>query len=146
MFCFGLSKSFTGEYPESRTFMFEGRGTGIVLSRALAGGLSGNVSIVKAMVGEISDTSNQARAYSLLPLMAGLGASLGPLIGSIFAHPAERFPKVFGDFELLKTYPYLLACLVAALNSLASATFGFFYLNEVCSSPDCRLIFHQDAH
>lgn len=41
----------------------------LILCRVIAGGLNGNMAVLKGMIAEISDDSNQARAYSLTPAL-----------------------------------------------------------------------------
>lgn len=55
-----------------------------------------------------------------------------PLIGGSLAKPAERFPKLFGDSDFLKTYPYFLPCAVPATFSLVAWLVTFLFLKEVC--------------
>lgn len=61
MLLFGLARSFIA----------------VVIARCLSGALSGNVGAVKAAMGELSDETNQARAYSFLPLVIGIGGTIG---------------------------------------------------------------------
>lgn len=62
------------------------------------------------MLAEITDDTNQARAFAFLPATWAIGATVGPLIGGYFSHPAERFPEIFGGSAFLKDYPYFLPC------------------------------------
>lgn len=64
---------------------------------------------LQSMLAEITDDTNQARAFAFLPATWAIGATVGPLIGGYFSHPAERFPAVFG-YEFLRNYPYFLPC------------------------------------
>jgi MFS family permease len=59
MACFGLSRSFIG----------------IIISRALAGALNGNIGVIKSAIGEIVDTPNLARAFSYIPLTWAIGST-----------------------------------------------------------------------
>ncbi|KZS89258.1 MFS general substrate transporter [Sistotremastrum niveocremeum HHB9708] len=104
--------------------------TTLMLSRAMAGGLSGNNSILKGMMAEITDESNQARAFSFTPVMFALASTVAPIIGGKLAHPVERFPEIFGNSELFKAYPYLLPCLIVALFPLMGNIINIFFLKE----------------
>lgn len=73
---FGLAESFTG----------------ILLARFVAGSFSGSIGIMTAIIGEITDRSNQARAFTLLPLASGLAGTVGPWLGGQFAYPADTYP------------------------------------------------------
>ncbi|KAG1887835.1 major facilitator superfamily domain-containing protein [Suillus subluteus] len=114
MFCFGLSKTFWT----------------LVISRCLNGALNGNIGVMKSMVAEMTDSTNMARAWALLPLAWSSGATLGPLIGGGLARPADRFPNIFGSSEFLKKYPYFLPCAVPATVSALSWIVVFLYLKE----------------
>ncbi|KAG2150249.1 major facilitator superfamily domain-containing protein [Suillus bovinus] len=114
MFCFGLSKTFWS----------------LVISRCLNGALNGNIGVMKSMIAEMTDSTNMARAWAILPLAWSSGSTLGPLIGGELARPADRFPYVFGDSEFLKKYPYFLPCAVPATVSALTWVVAFLYLKE----------------
>ncbi|KAL4066073.1 major facilitator superfamily domain-containing protein [Scleroderma yunnanense] len=114
MYCFGLSKTFWG----------------LVISRCLNGALNGNVGIMKSMIGELTDSTNIAHAFSFLPSTWYLGATTGPLIGGLLERPAEKFPGIFGNSTFLKEYPYFLPCSVPATTAAVFWLVGFFFLKE----------------
>lgn len=58
-------------------FGYSSNFAGIVLGRSLAGFLDGNVGVVKTMLGELTDDSNRARAFSLFPVTWIIGATIG---------------------------------------------------------------------
>ncbi|GAA5983821.1 hypothetical protein JCM5350_007560 [Sporobolomyces pararoseus] len=124
---FGMSKSFTA----------------LVISRCLGGALNGNVAVIKGTMGEITDETNQARAFSFLPLAWSLGSVIGPLLGGYLSHPAERFPQFF-DFPFFRENPYVLPCLVGALFPFLGAIVGFFFLEETLkpSTPSSSASLH----
>ncbi|KAG9051562.1 hypothetical protein FS837_004072 [Tulasnella sp. UAMH 9824] len=74
----------------------------LVLSRILIGSLCGNVAVIQSMVSDITDETNEAQALPLVPATYSTGAVVGPLIGGLLSHPAERYPHIFGKFELLR--------------------------------------------
>ena len=45
---------------------------GIMSSRILAGAFSGNLGVLNSMLGELTTSSNQAKAFTTLPIAAGL--------------------------------------------------------------------------
>ncbi|KAJ8587725.1 MFS multidrug-resistance DHA1 sub-family [Rhizopogon salebrosus TDB-379] len=114
MYCFGLSRTFTG----------------LVLSRALNGALNGNIGVIKSMMVEITDSTNLAQAYAYMPIAWSSGGTLGPLIGGSLSRPADRFPNLFGHSQFLKTYPYFLPCAVPATFSALAWIVTFFFLRE----------------
>lgn len=85
---------------------------------------------------ELTDSTNEARAFSFLPLAWTTGASLGPLIGGTLANPAKRFPKVFGHSAFFKEYKYFLPCLVGGLFPVLGITVGALFLKEVGCRDD----------
>ncbi|KAG8989398.1 hypothetical protein FRB90_002252 [Tulasnella sp. 427] len=116
--CFGLSTSFNQ----------------MLLGRAMAGALSGNVAVVSSIIGEITDKTNQAQAFPLTGAFWCIGAIIGPLIGGTLSHPAERYPELFGSYEILKDKPYFLACFVSSLFTLFSIAVAYFFLEETLPS------------
>ncbi|KAI6044366.1 major facilitator superfamily domain-containing protein [Pisolithus marmoratus] len=114
MYCFGLSNTFWG----------------LVLSRCLNGALNGNIGIMKSMVAEITDPTNIAQACSVMPLAWFFGTTIGPLIGGLLEHPAEKFPAIFGNSTFFKTYPYFLPCSVSATFAAISWFIAYFFLQE----------------
>ncbi|EKM58463.1 uncharacterized protein PHACADRAFT_89967 [Phanerochaete carnosa HHB-10118-sp] len=109
MICFGLSKTFIG----------------LVLSRCLVGALNGNLGVIKSMMAELTDHTNMAQAFALLPVMWSLGSTVGPLIGGVLSKPHDRWPEIFSNPFWVK-YAYFLPCAVvaafAALTFLLTAT------------------------
>jgi MFS family permease len=90
--CYGLSKT----YPQ------------MILSRSIAGLMNANIGVLKSVLGEITDDTNQARAFSLLPLCFAVGSIIGPSLGGKLSNPTEEFPQWFGDSAFLAKYPYWL--------------------------------------
>lgn len=56
--------------------------------------------------------------------------SYRPLIGGALSHPAERFPSVFGNNEVLRTYPYFLPCAIPASFTLICWVITYVYLKR----------------
>jgi len=61
MLCFGLSRTFVT----------------LVLSRCICGLLNGSSGVMKSMLGELTDASNMAQGFALLPILWCVGATLG---------------------------------------------------------------------
>ncbi|KAI6044360.1 major facilitator superfamily domain-containing protein [Pisolithus marmoratus] len=87
---------------------------GLVFSRCLKGALSGNIGVIKSMLAEITDATNLAQAWGVMPLAWFLGATIGPLIDSTF----------------FKTYPYFLPCSVSATFAAIAWLVAYFWLEE----------------
>ncbi|KAJ9056615.1 hypothetical protein DSO57_1031170 [Entomophthora muscae] len=119
LFMFGLSQSL----PWAMTTRFMG------------GILNGNVGVIKSMVGEMTDRTNRADAFSYLSMMLGLGFIVGPIFGGFLTHPTENFPWLFGDNQFLKTHPYFLPCGVTASLCLIGFVFAHVFLQETLQRP-----------
>ncbi|KAI6145800.1 MFS general substrate transporter [Pisolithus tinctorius] len=103
--CFGLSKTLWA----------------LIASRCIAGALNGNIGVMKSVIGEITDDTNMAQAFVLIPIVFSTGASIAPLFGGGLAKPHDHWPELFsGSFWI--RYPYFLPCLVSA----SFAAFSFF--------------------
>ncbi|GAB1520632.1 hypothetical protein RhiTH_003714 [Rhizoctonia solani] len=110
---FGLSKSFTM----------------MLISRALSGALNGNVAVIKSVLGEITDETNQGTAFAYLPLCWSIGSLMAPALGGFLSHPAERYPSILG-YKPFRQYPYLLPCLVGSAFSAIGLIAGVLFLEE----------------
>ncbi|KAI5990106.1 major facilitator superfamily domain-containing protein [Pisolithus albus] len=111
--CFGLSREFWA----------------LVASRCIAGALNGNVGVMKSVVGEITDTTNMARAFALIPIVFFAGASIAPLFGGGLVKPHDRWPELFsGSFWV--NHPYFLPSLVSASFTTFSFLVTALFLKE----------------
>jgi MFS family permease len=107
----------------SRTFWM------LVISRCLTGLLNGNIGVMKSVMGELTDSTNRAEGFSFMPVVWGLGATLGPLLGGSLSRPHERFPKYFSG-EFWKAYPYFLPSLVTSSYVLFSFSITLLFFKE----------------
>ncbi|KAG1736558.1 major facilitator superfamily domain-containing protein [Suillus lakei] len=113
MFCFGLSRSLLA----------------LILSRCITGALNGNTGVMKSMMGELTDSTNMAQGFSLMPVAWSLGATIGPMIGGVLEHPQQHFPNIFpGAFW--SQFPYFLPSAVAAGFALTCFLTILFFLKE----------------
>lgn len=95
--------------------------------RFLNGALQCNRPITNAVIAEITDETNQAKAYGLGAMSWGTATMLGPSLGGLLAFPATLYPSLFSAAgvwgrlvpealaDLWSTFPYLLPCVVAVL-------------------------------
>jgi MFS family permease len=93
--------------------------------------LNGNVGVIKSSLGELSDQTNEARAFSYLPPSWTLGAALGPIIGGFLADPAKNYPEYFGKSTFFLKYRYALPCFVGAIFPIIGIVVGILFLEEV---------------
>eukprot|EP01132_Coremiostelium_polycephalum_P003076 gene3076-3845_t len=96
----------------------------------LSGLVNGNVAVSKTMVGEITDSSNQARAFTIVGLAWSVGAILAPLIGGVSSNVCKSYPKRFDPNSLLCIYPYLLPNIICAVFSIFGFILVSIYLTE----------------
>jgi MFS family permease len=134
----------------------------MLIARAFGGLCSGNTAVIHAVVGELTDPSNQALALPIYGLVWPLGSIIGcvivllhapsnwqscltrPLLGGTFSHPALKFQLL--DWPFLRDYPYFLPCLIAGVLGILGIVVGFFFLDEVGHSeqiiPKYYLLVH----
>ncbi|KAI0767187.1 MFS general substrate transporter [Fomes fomentarius] len=110
MICFGASRTFWG----------------LVASRGFVGMLNANTGVMKSIIGDITDSTNIAQGFAIIPISWSVGVTLGPLIGGQLSKPHDRWPNVFSS-PFWTTFPYLLPCAVsgafAALCFVVAAVF-----------------------
>ncbi|KAG0140126.1 hypothetical protein CROQUDRAFT_111285 [Cronartium quercuum f. sp. fusiforme G11] len=123
------------------TFGLQSSLTGLIVTRALAGMMNGNIGILRSVIREITDHTNHAQALAFLPLCYALGGIMGPLLGGYLAQPATQYPALFGSSDFLKAYPYALPGIAAGLFNLCAILLGLFYLEE--SLPSKQLANRQ---
>ena len=94
-----------------------------------------------ACVGPSEQSSGMSCLCSLLNLSTY--TSFRPLIGGSLSNAADKYPELFGRWELIKTHPYFLPSFVAAAVAALGSIGGFFCLKEVrmwsTSSPQSLL-------
>ncbi|KAL4074787.1 major facilitator superfamily domain-containing protein [Scleroderma yunnanense] len=128
--CFGLSTTFWT----------------IVASRCIAGALNGNVGVMKSAIADITDHTNLAQAFALIPPVFSVGASIAyvslhavhfnaqirmfrPLYGGALAKPHDHWPALFSGIFFQK-YPYFLPCLISALFTAVAFLIAAVFLKE----------------
>ncbi|CAK9784142.1 MFS general substrate transporter [Cutaneotrichosporon oleaginosum] len=116
---FGLSKSLTM----------------LVATRAINGLANGNVAVLKSVIGEITDESNQARAFSLFPLSLAIGTILASMVGGYLSNITVTFPVLGDTLPFLATYPYFLPSFVAGLFPALAGIVALLWMEETL--PDC---------
>ncbi|KAF8589035.1 member of major facilitator superfamily multidrug-resistance, DHA1 sub-family [Ramaria rubella] len=107
----------------------------VVASRAIGGLLNGNIGVIKSTIGELTDDTNVAQAFAMLPITFALGNTLAPLIGGSLQHPYEQLGGVFLT-EFWHANPYFLPCVTVALVSISAFLACVFLLRE---TAPCRI-------
>lgn len=80
-----------------------------ILVQALMGLVNGNQGVISTCLGEITDRSNQSKAFTYLPVIYGIGGITGPLVGGLLVLRENPFKKGHAN-----PYPYLLPNLFSA--------------------------------
>ncbi|KZO96933.1 MFS general substrate transporter [Calocera viscosa TUFC12733] len=102
----------------------------MVIYRAMAGIFAGSFVTTRTMLSENSTSRTQARAFSYFQFAGNIGLSVGSMLGGALSKPAEQFPGLFGNSQLLIRYPYLLPCIVCGLLPGTASILSFFFLKE----------------
>ncbi|EGN93642.1 hypothetical protein SERLA73DRAFT_115664 [Serpula lacrymans var. lacrymans S7.3] len=132
----GLCGSMVG-FGLSRTFW------ALVISRCFNGMLNGNIGIMKTMVGELTDSTNMAQGFAMIPIVWSAGAALGPFMGGTLARPHDRFPSWFsGSFWI--NYPYFLPCATAAAFTAFCFIIVALFLKETLPTKQKSKYMHKN--
>lgn len=94
-----------------------------VIVQVFMGLVNGNQGVVSTCLGEITDRSNQSRAFVYLPVIYGLGSITGPLLGGTLV-------KSGGHFSKHDPYPYLRPNLVSAAVLVVDLILTMIFLEE----------------
>lgn len=94
-----------------------------VAVQLLMGLVNGNQGVVSTCLGEITDRSNQSRAFVYLPVVYGLGGITGPILGGLLVSKGGLSPEK-------DPYPYFLPNIVAAAVLLVDLIFAMAFLEE----------------
>ncbi|KAI0302823.1 major facilitator superfamily transporter [Multifurca ochricompacta] len=101
----------------------------LVLSRCFHGAMKGLIGVVKSMIAELTDETNAAQGFSLLPITLAFSYVIGPLIGGFLSQPQHRWPNLFSN-PFWAAYPYFLPCLGVATYSFLSFIIATMFLKE----------------
>jgi MFS family permease len=106
-----------------------------IVVQALMGMVNGNQGLVSTCLGEITDRSNQSRAFTYLPVLYGIGGITGPVLGGslVFKHDSSKE-------SAMNSYPYLLPNLVSAAILMVDFMLTSVFLEESLQDakfPNC---------
>jgi MFS family permease len=96
-----------------------------IIVQALMGLVNGNQGIVSTCLGEITDRSNQSKAFTYLPVLYGLGGITGPIIGGLLVSRSNPLDK-----SKPNSYPYLPPNLVSAAVLMIDLVLTMIFLEE----------------
>ncbi|KAH8811631.1 major facilitator superfamily domain-containing protein [Xylogone sp. PMI_703] len=81
-----------------------------ILVQALMGLVNGNQGVISTCLGEITDRTNQSKAFVYLPVIYGIGGITGPALGGLLVKSRNPLNK-----DKPNPYPYLLPNLCSAI-------------------------------
>ncbi|KAJ3980440.1 major facilitator superfamily domain-containing protein [Lentinula detonsa] len=109
----------------------------LIVFRCLAGFFGATASVIHTVLGEITDSTNQAAAFPLYGITGPVGSIIGPLIGGSLSNPAQKFSQITHTPRLLtrlvlflQRHPYFLPGLVSGIISLLGVALAYFCLDE----------------
>ncbi|KAL8902817.1 MAG: hypothetical protein Q9207_004365 [Kuettlingeria erythrocarpa] len=94
-----------------------------IIVQVTMGLMNGNQGVISTCLGEITDRSNQSRAFVYLPVIYGLGGITGPLVGGTLVRSGSQVSKT-------DPYPYLRPNLVSAAVLLVDLILTMMFLEE----------------
>ncbi|GAB7346724.1 hypothetical protein MBLNU459_g1834t2 [Dothideomycetes sp. NU459] len=96
-----------------------------IIVQAMMGLVNGNQGVISTCLGEITDRSNQSRAFTYLPVVYGIGGITGPIVGGLLVF--KEIPWRTGQAN---PYPYLPPNLLSAAVLLVDMTLTMIFLEE----------------
>jgi MFS family permease len=123
-----LLLSITGNTLAYLIWIFSGDFTTLLVSRLLAGLMTGNVATANAAVADITTPETRARGMGMIGMAFGLGFILGPALGGL----STVLPRLDGS-ALLASWganPFSTAAAIAFLLSLVNLVWAFFRFHE----------------
>ena len=96
-----------------------------ILVQAFMGLVNGNQGVVSTCLGEITDRSNQSRAFKYLPVIYGIGGITGPIVGGLLVSRKSIFNP-----DKPNPYPYLLPNLFSAVVLMVDLVLTMIFLKE----------------
>ena len=107
-------------------------------SRILLGVFNGLVATSKTVASEIVPRDRrdwQAKSMSWVSAGVSLATLIGPTVGGWLSSPAEQYPGTIFDNDFLKSYPYFLPNLIAALFAFVALVLTLLVLPETLERP-----------
>ncbi|KAK6431018.1 hypothetical protein LTR95_012823 [Oleoguttula sp. CCFEE 5521] len=96
-----------------------------IMVQVMMGLVNGNQGVISTCLGEITDRSNQSKAFTYLPVIYGLGGITGPIVGGLLVMKEVPFRPGHAN-----PYPYLLPNLLSAGVLLLDFILTTIFLDE----------------
>ncbi|KAI9716819.1 MAG: hypothetical protein M1812_005159 [Candelaria pacifica] len=97
-----------------------------VVVQVFMGLVNGNAGVVSTCLGEITDRSNQSKAFTYLPVIYGLGGITGPVVGGLLVNTKHNL----FDRSKPNPYPFMPPNLLSAALLVVDLIFSMFFLEE----------------
>lgn len=101
-----------------------------VVVQLVMGTVNGNQGVVSTCLGEITDRSNQSRAFTYLPVIYGIGGITGPMLGGLLV---GKEPKSLNGYPYLG--PNLASAGILVVDFIITSIFLEESLQDVPSIP-----------
>ncbi|KAJ7871414.1 major facilitator superfamily domain-containing protein [Mycena olivaceomarginata] len=105
----------------------------VIFLRALGGIFGGNIATFHAILGELTDSTNQHLAYPIYGFTWPIATIIGPLVGGFFSNLDTRYPASSG-YEFIKHHPYFMPGFVSSCIAFLGLLFVYFCLDETLPS------------
>eukprot|EP01095_Lingulamoeba_sp_RSL-Kostka_P007365 TRINITY_DN233_c0_g3_i1.p1 TRINITY_DN233_c0_g3~~TRINITY_DN233_c0_g3_i1.p1 ORF type:complete len:517 (+),score=122.42 TRINITY_DN233_c0_g3_i1:87-1637(+) len=103
--------------------------------RLIGGLLNGNIGVAKSVLGDVTDKTNQTRAFSVIGFVFGAALIIAPAIGGYTSDPAGNYPNsIFADIKFFTTYKYFLPPFFGFLVGITGFILGMILLKETLPS------------
>jgi len=136
---FVLQLSMIGNSLALIAFGLSGNLWAAILFRFAQGFFNGAVGVAKGAVRDLTDETNEGRAYAQMGFWWGMGGIVGPILGGVLEHPAEKYPWLFGRVAFLRAYPYFLPCLLAGSSTIVGALLSLLLESDGSMRGSIRL-------
>jgi MFS family permease len=117
----------TGSAMSYVLWVFSADFTLFLVSRLIAGVMTGNVSVANAAVSDITTPDTRARGMAAVGMSFGLGFVLGPAIGGLTAHLRLDDPAATSAIAL---HPFSVPALIAAGLGIINLVWAWFAFRE----------------
>ncbi|WFD43373.1 hypothetical protein MPSI1_002034 [Malassezia psittaci] len=94
--------------------------------RLAQGFFNGAVGVAKGAVRDLTDETNESRAYAQMGFCWGMGGIIGPILGGLLEHPVQKYALLFGKSLFLQRHPYALPCFVGSSFTALGALLSVF--------------------
>lgn len=92
----------------------------------------GNFPVSRSLLGEVTDGTNQEKAFGIFGLSFGIGLVIGPVAGGWLIRPVQNYPSVFSNLGFITQYfqlfPYSFPCILVSIMNLIALCVGSYFL------------------